>query len=75
VKFSRSAQLLGVLAASVFCAGVGASQQPGVAATDSHTRAIVASFNKSFASIVTAGSKAPATSRSTVMQVHRGVSA
>jgi hypothetical protein len=47
VKFSRSAQLLGVLAASVFCAGVGASQQPGVAATDTRTRAIVASFNKS----------------------------
>jgi hypothetical protein len=47
VKLSRSAQLLGVLAASVFCAGVGATQQPGVAATDSRTRAIVASFNKS----------------------------
>jgi len=47
VKLSRSAQLLGVLAASVVCAGVGASQQPGVAATDSRTRAIVASFNKS----------------------------
>jgi hypothetical protein len=45
VKLSRSAQLLGVLA-SVFCAGVGASQQPGVAATDTRTRAIVASFNK-----------------------------
>ena len=47
MKFSRSAQLLGVLAASVFWAGVGASQQPSVAATDSRTRAIVASFNKS----------------------------
>ena len=47
MKLSRSAQLLGVLAASVFCAGVGASQQPGVAATDTRTRAIVASFNKS----------------------------
>jgi hypothetical protein len=47
VKLSRSAQLLGVLAASVFCAGVGATQQPGVAATDTRTRAIVASFNKS----------------------------
>ena len=47
MKLSHSAQLLGVLAASVFCAGVGASQQPGVAATDTRTRAIVASFNKS----------------------------
>ena len=47
MKLSRSAQLLGVLAASVFCAGVGATQQPGVAATDTRTRAIVASFNKS----------------------------
>ena len=47
MKLSRSAQLLGVLAASVCCAGVGASQQPGIAATDSRTRAIVASFNKS----------------------------
>jgi len=47
VKLSRSAQLLGVLAASVVCAAVGASQQPGVAATDTRTRAIVASFNKS----------------------------
>ena len=47
MKLSRSAQLLGVLAASVVCAGVGATQQPGVAATDSRTRAIVASFNKS----------------------------
>jgi hypothetical protein len=47
VKLSRSAELLGVLAASVFCAGVGATQQPGVAATDTRTRAIVASFNKS----------------------------
>ena len=47
MKLSRSAQLLGVLAASVFCAGVGATQQPGVAATDSRTRAIGASFNKS----------------------------
>ena len=47
MKLSHSAQLLGVLAASMFCAGVGASQQPGIAATDSRTRAIVASFNKS----------------------------
>ncbi|HMI46410.1 MAG TPA: hypothetical protein VK491_09625, partial [Gemmatimonadaceae bacterium] len=47
MKLSHSAQLLGVLAASVFCAGAGASQQPGVAATDTRTRAIVASFNKS----------------------------
>ncbi len=47
MKLSRSAQLLGVLAASVFCAGVGASQQAGGAATESRTRAIVASFNKS----------------------------
>ena len=47
MKLFRSAQLLGVLAASVVCGGVGASQQPGVAATDSRTRAIVASFNKS----------------------------
>ena len=47
MKFSRSAQLLGAIAASVFCAGVGASQQPGVVATESRTRAIVASFNKS----------------------------
>ena len=47
MKLSRSAQLLGVLAASVVCAGVGATQQPGVAATDTRTRAIVASFNKS----------------------------
>ena len=47
MKLSHSAQLLGVLAASVFCASVGASQQPGVAATDTRTRAIVASFNKS----------------------------
>jgi len=47
VKFSRSAQLLGVLAVSFCCAAVGLSQQPGVAATESRTRAIVASFNKS----------------------------
>ena len=47
MKLSRSTQLLGVLAASVFFAGVGESQQPSVAATDSRTRAIVASFNKS----------------------------
>jgi hypothetical protein len=46
VKFSRSAQLIGVLAASVLCARIGASQQSG-AATDPRTRAIVASFNKS----------------------------
>jgi hypothetical protein len=47
VKLSHSAQLLGALAASVFCARVGATQQPGVAAAESRTRAIVASFNKS----------------------------
>lgn len=47
MKLSRSTQLLGVLAASVFCAGTGSSQQPGVAATESRTKAIVASFNKS----------------------------
>jgi hypothetical protein len=47
VKFSIHAQLLGVLAASVLCASVGASQQSGAAATDLRTRAIVASFNKS----------------------------
>ena len=47
MKFSRSAQLLVVLAATVFWAGAAASQQPGVAASDSRTRAIVASFNKS----------------------------
>ena len=47
MKFSRSAQLLGVLAVSLFCAAVGLSQQPGVAVTEQRTRAIVASFNKS----------------------------
>ena len=47
MKLSHSAQLLGALAASVFCARVGATQQPGVAAAESRTRAIVASFNKS----------------------------
>ena len=47
MKFSRSAQLVGVLAVSLFCAAVGLSQQPGVAARESRTRAIVASFNKS----------------------------
>jgi len=47
VKFSRSAQLVGVLAVSLFCAAVGLSQQPGVPARESRTRAIVASFNKS----------------------------
>ncbi len=47
MKFSRSAQLLGVLMVSLACAAVGLSQQPGVAATESRTRAIVASFNKS----------------------------
>ena len=47
MKFSSSAYVLGVLAAGIFSAGVGAAQQPGVAVTESRTQAIVASFNKS----------------------------
>ena len=47
MKLSSSAYVLGVLAAGIFSAGVGAAQQPGVAVTESRTQAIVASFNKS----------------------------
>jgi hypothetical protein len=45
--FSRSAPLLGVLAANVLCTGIGSSQQPAGPAAQSRTQAIVASFNKS----------------------------
>ena len=47
MKLPPAAQLFGVLAASVLCASAATSQQSGVTATDSRTRAIVASFNKS----------------------------
>jgi hypothetical protein len=47
VKLAHSNPLLGVLVASVFCAGSAASQQPGVAVPEARTNAIVASFNKS----------------------------